>query len=513
MLKVLIIDDEPSVLEGLKLLVNWEGLGLFICGEASDGKEGLNLIEKYRPDIVITDIRMPGYDGLELIEKASNKGFMSRYIILSGYGDFGYAKKAMMYGVEDYLLKPLEIDELERALDKLTADIWEEREKYTDGQEEIRHTVNYYFTRLINGEANDKDIEKLKFILEIGSETSFRIISIVIAKYYEKGIPADLGEKICDEVMKISQCKTENVFYNGYGGFILIVNENNSFFHKPKKLCEKINENIYNLLDRQTLFYVSRIGKGVSDIINMKEEISFLKQVYIYSPGAKIFIYDDLKEFKFSEEMLELPYDDIGKAVKSGEKNKTKKAVEHFFCILKSKKPSQKMLVLYMFRLGDMLESLSSFKNVNIFPEIASFVNNIYDTSVVELEEKAYFTCVAVQNAMEKQKGKSVGNLAGEIVSYISDNYNKEISLQLLADEFSLSPIVISKIIKTHTGKKFNDYINAVKIDNAKKMIAGTGLNISEISKAVGYKDYGYFTNKFRKETGVLPSEYKNTYR
>ena len=118
MIKVMIADDEPFIRQGLKILINWEQYGFEICGEAANGKEALELMEREEYDLVITDIKMPGMNGLELIEHTWEKvSRHTRFIILSGFYEFEYARKAIKYGVVDYVLKPVQMEELIRALE------------------------------------------------------------------------------------------------------------------------------------------------------------------------------------------------------------------------------------------------------------------------------------------------------------------------------------------------------------------------------------------------------------
>ena len=128
MLKVLIIDDEPYVREGLKHIIDWQENGFEICGEASDGDEGYSKILELKPDIILIDIQMPGKLGLDIIKEAKENGVNSKFIIVSGYSNFDYAKKAIKYGVKDYLLKPIDEEELLEIALKLKREIEEENE-------------------------------------------------------------------------------------------------------------------------------------------------------------------------------------------------------------------------------------------------------------------------------------------------------------------------------------------------------------------------------------------------
>ncbi len=147
MLDVLILDDEPHVSQLIVSLIDWESLSMRVCGTAQDGKTGLDMISRLKPDLVITDIRMPGYDGLELIQRASASRPDLDFIIISGFKHFEYARTAIKYGVEDYLLKPIKKQELTDTLLKLTHKHREHR-LHTDRNHTLSDHLHKYYAKL-----------------------------------------------------------------------------------------------------------------------------------------------------------------------------------------------------------------------------------------------------------------------------------------------------------------------------------------------------------------------------
>jgi two-component system response regulator YesN len=130
MLKVLLVDDEPYVLEGLRVMVDWSAYGFKVCGEATNGEDALEIVKICNPDLIITDIKMPVMDGLEFIKLSYEKlNSKAKFIILSGYDEFSYAKQAMTYKIKNYLLKPLDDDELKEVISELSTEILDERRK------------------------------------------------------------------------------------------------------------------------------------------------------------------------------------------------------------------------------------------------------------------------------------------------------------------------------------------------------------------------------------------------
>mgnify|MGYP000884139234 CR=1 FL=1 len=145
MLKVVLVDDEPSVLEGLRIFADWEQMGFEIAGEASNGEASFSIIRDTRPELVICDIRMPGLNGLELIEKVNADISPSpKFMVLSGYNDFSYAQKALQLGALGYLTKPIDAKELKRELKRAAGIIENERSASRENLELIRYAANHY---------------------------------------------------------------------------------------------------------------------------------------------------------------------------------------------------------------------------------------------------------------------------------------------------------------------------------------------------------------------------------
>jgi two-component system response regulator YesN len=178
MLRVVLADDEPIILEGLRTLVDWNRLGFDICGEALDGEDALQLIRTYEPHLVVTDIRMPVIDGLQLIERAAALQVQSKFLILSGYGDFQYAKKAMQYGVANYLMKPPDEAELEHAVAALAADIRKEEERRRYEKSALLRIELETITRLLLGDGRQEWIEQAAIILRLHDRSLFRCMLI-----------------------------------------------------------------------------------------------------------------------------------------------------------------------------------------------------------------------------------------------------------------------------------------------------------------------------------------------
>lgn len=515
MYRILIADDEPSVLEGLKIYLSNMNLNLEICAEASDGEDAFQKIKEHNPDIVITDIRMPVYDGFMLMEKAVKEGKKPYFIVLSGYADFEYAREAMRYGARNYLLKPIEPKELKDTLEEILVEISDADTKVKENLEVIRYAANHFFSLIINERDKKKAFTKFEFITGLNGNSKFRVISAYTDNFYHSRLWKSRNKSeiiytsICNKLSDMTDCETA-VFYHGAGEFIIILKENHPLFHCSCELCQKYLSEINKEFGVSLLFFVSSVGNSAGDLIKMYSEINFLKQVYVYSHTSKIFEYDLHKDFSFNNDFLNLPFADISLALKKNQWKDLKQQLDKLFIEIRDKMPPAQMLNMYLFQLVSIVENTAVLNNIAVFEEIEDFINSIGSENIYKLREKAEIMCSIVCEKMNIEKESRC--LEDEILSYVDENCVNELSMRILGEVFSVSPILISKIIKNKTGLKFNDYINKVKIEKAKKLIASTNIKISHVSDMVGYKDYAYFSNKFKQLTGVLPSDYKKVY-
>ena len=188
------MDDEPYVFEGLRIMVDWEKYGFSICGEASNGEDALEIIKTCNPHLVVTDIKMPVMDGIKLIKSVyEDSNIRAKFIILSGYDEFEYAKSAMQYGVNSYILKPLDEDELNQAVKKVSRQILEERKDEESRNKQLSFVAESAINTILKGEATDSDIKRANFILELDENEEIKMLLLEIDNF-------DKWMSDCDEI-------------------------------------------------------------------------------------------------------------------------------------------------------------------------------------------------------------------------------------------------------------------------------------------------------------------------
>jgi len=389
-IKVLIVDDEMLVRYGLFTTIDWESYGFEIVGDAKNGKVALELVNELQPDIIISDIRMPIMDGLEFICELKNRGIEKEVVILSGYDDFNYAKKALEYGASAYLLKPIENDELINVLLKLKNKLENRNrlmqtiEGFNEGLEILKQK---FLIDLINGEYNKFDSIKEKLDL-------YRI--------------TPQFEKLCFSLIK--------------------------------------TDNGVNVLDNILNVNVQNEKKYATPFININGEV------------CVIWFFDD---------------DDIIDQINSY---------------------LGKVEFISAFVTGSAYNSWMDIKTA--YDEARNMINDNIEKNGVLLKD------VETPNYRKEIK---------EALEYIKNNYNKNISVEQVANELFLSSYYFMHIFKKNVGKTFNEYLVQYRIEIAKQLLRDTKYKVFQVSELVGYKNTKYFSQLFKRETGLLPKEYVDT--
>ncbi len=528
MLKVVIVDDEPSVLEGLRIFIDWNREGYEIVGEASDGMAALPIIRERQPDIVICDIRMPGFTGLELMEKTNAEtGTVPKFIMLSGYNDFSYAQRALQLGAIGYMTKPLDPKELLSELSHAANIIENDEKTNRENLELIRYSANQLFNDVINGKPSMKLRRKANFIFGTPERAKMRIIHFVTIPDSDSNHTCDT--RIYDFLVRVLDIKSENcVFYNGNGIYIIILYEYMGSFPSHTTLYKIMLNELGRMSPSDIgLRALWTLISGISDTDVLESICSCsrqLDQLHIYSmlhPEKKVVCYEALDKKALMRGQVsqtsgavpaESLYGSIIDAIKGNDVDRVSAAVEEFFHELYQKIGTDRLISVYLYRLADVVRKTASAFEIEAGKAIFEFTASIgkRDPGCKQL---AVAMCSHVFERLNCNNDKSLVLLENEIIDYIKTNSTmKSLSIQNIAENFSLPAMIISKIIKKKTGKKFNDYVNILRIEHAKMLFSSEDMKIAAVCDQSGYLDYGYFTKKFKEITGVLPSDYKKKY-
>ncbi len=517
MLKVLLVDDEPYVLEGLRVMVNWAANGFVICGEASNGIDALELVKMCNPDLVITDIKMPGMDGLELIKQSYEKlNSIAKFVILSGYDDFSYAKKAMNYNTRHYLLKPLDDEEISAVISKLSIEIKEERNRLQNTNRQIAFVTNQCIRRLISGEKKESLISRVGLLLGIGKQDEIRCLLIEISKNQNPNPEKDLNDTkkqvrqiLEEEVGSIFQF---NVFQDDNDRIGIITCGKMAFTANIEEFANRLLSKIKSSLLCEATLSVSNNETGPESVGKICELAAFTLEFRFYLGEGKVIYFNDVKDLKFSNNVDVERIKSLLIHIRANNVSEIDQIVKEIFEYFEETLISPSIII----------SALKSFllEIVKLLIDLNVNLKNFLDTALIfdkcmeqltinELQAAFLRECQHAAALIESSKCSSSQLIICEIKDYIQQNYFKEIKLKNVAQEFYMNPIYLGQVFKKATGMQFNEYLNYVRIEEAKKLLSRTDMKITEVSKAVGFNDPKYFLSKFKSIANLPPSAFK----
>jgi len=524
MIKVFLVEDEIIVREGMKKAVEWEKHGYNLCGDASDGEMALPLIRKLKPDILITDIKMPFMDGLELAEKVKKELPATEIIILTGYDDFSYAQSAISIGVSEYMLKPVSGDDMIRAVDKLAAKVREKKkllelsERYeNDMQEELSYAKSTFFKRLTSGELTTGEV--IAEAEELGIDMVAPVYCVGLVDYVAfRHMPEEYSNVLIDMERGIHALESEGVIvFDMERGIDAIIFKADTV------------DNIYKII-RDTFSEIEGILKSDSEVKyymcsgTVVERISAIRNSY--AAAFKIFV----NRYFSSKSVAVTDYDEEsgGGAERLREVDLNMVNQEKILTFLKqgSREETEYMINEYTGFGGIDSYIFRQYVALNIYFCVSMFLEEIgvskeqiksivdEDELLHKGKEETRGKLIELLNAALEVRDNTAGNKYGDMVAgvkdYVEKNYaDSDMSLNKVAAHMNFSPNHLSMVFSKQTGQPFVKYLTEYRINKAKELLRCTSKKNNEIASEVGYQDSHYFSYIFKKITGMTPTQYR----
>lgn len=534
-LGIIIADDEKKICRLLEYLIDWDKIGAKLLGVAYDGITALRLIQEKKPDVLLTDIRMPGMDGLQLIKEAKKQNAALKCIIISGYKDFQYAQQGIRYGVRDYLLKPIDQDDLTRTLKKLANETMEQKSSQ-EARMHLEKTVRNYsgeFKRVFLKIALDqKPAEKFETVLkEIrkintswAAEQDSRCL-VVRPDIEYKDFTKDAYQLLIDKTIEILQVEFASeegeltIETSDEGIFLLICRELDK-----EELINAVNHVRDRVMRLQDLFPKLYFSAVITEPVDTDEEL--VRQIQ----HSRIAMYNrlltdndtvsELKMYNTESENKHALTAQISRLLEnqpeSFEPEEIKKYINEAKWIMCAAKGISGLDVkMELFRLvcnylnwfGQLDTALDKSRKTAYFSEMYEHCSSL-DQAFELLEETLIKASLEVLNYLKSKEKKPIAYAK----HYIEENKGLNIKLDELAKTAGFSYTYFSYLFKKETGKTLTEYIRMVRIETAKKLLVEKERSISEIAELVGYSDIKFFTKQFKKVMGVSPNEYRKMF-
>lgn len=535
-IKVFHVEDEMVIRRGIKNSIDWEKEGYIFCGEASDGELAYPMIIKEKPDILITDIRMPFMDGLELCKLVKKELPNIKILILSGYDEFDYAKEAIRLGVTEYLLKPISSGKLLEALNGVSESIRREKEdkdlvrKYMEEmRENTEHEKQKFFEQMIAGNLSMADA------LETGKKYEMNLsagmYNLLLFRFTLGEENRKSGELLGEAEYAIEKL-TERLeyvfeFQRGVEGwaFLLMADNEEQMSERVKELSKDLEEIMKNY---STIAYFGGIGQPVARLRELEEsfreaeralaarftmELNRIISVEDIRMAQNVDTLDDIEITSFGE--IEKTRTMLEKFLNNGAEDE----IDEFVDVYINELPEEnlKSVLMRQYIIMDAYIVMMSFceKIEGIEGEMQAQSEELKNSmkTIQTLEEiKNYIRMllkkiIGVRDTISGRRYSDIIEIAKDQIrkTYMSD----EISLNTIAAEVGMSPSYFSSIFSKEMGKTFVEYLTEIRMDRAKELLMCSSMKTSEIGYEVGYKDPHYFSYIFKKTQNCTPKEFR----
>lgn len=540
---IIIVDDEIGVRNSIKAKINWHEAGFYIAGEAANGAEALQLLELgTMPDIMMTDIRMPQLDGIELIKKCKQLYPELKIIVLSGYSDYEYMQAAIQAGVKDYLLKPVGRRELLELLQKLATELHSERSDEAQQQieqaqreQQLQAAREALLLRLAKEESSGLLAVKerivqlgLSHLLELGGRRQARFMTV------EMRVPAgrlDGNDKhmdllrlafamLCREMAE--KYDTVLPFYDASHPamihFVIIeeVDAAGLAVGKPnaKQFAAAIRNNVSHYLKLEC---VIGLGEPVGDVLQFKNGFSSCMLSWSRSTLDGI----DCETTGALSNMMNVFTPELERQLTVALENGDRAAFSTY------------MLRIFP-RNVDYAMFAFTFMATRLLLLLHAIAKKYDDGSTDDTLQKRLWDCqmtigdfqsreaVAshlqelgqlVMDAATKARSGSYGSVAAAVQKYVDENYTYELTLTGLADMFHLNETYLSGLFKQHAGATFSDYVTRLRMNKAGELLRDSDLKLTDIAMLVGISSSSYFSTSFKKFYGMSPKEYREKHK
>jgi two-component system, response regulator YesN len=520
LIKLLVVDDESTTRNGIIKHINWDDLGVGIVKDAKDGIDALKIAYDFKPDIVISDIRMPGLNGIELATKLREKFINCKIIFLSGYSDKEYLKAAIKLSAVNYVEKPINLIEIKEAIEK-AVDLCKEDDLNMTLSENITLIKQKIVKNLIHKDAKIQECYKLLGLIKSNLVNPKRFYTVIINitnlmddnrgdNLINSEEFTDIVDKYFEEVEHIASFKDDSTF-------VIILSKDKETENQIESL-KKILDNYLEEHDISDVKMFFAVGKKVLGMEKIYESYTSAKRIV-----KKLFFYG-YERVIYSEYEINSPY------------NIQDSIYEEFIECIGGEIEKQAIFFIERLCLDIKKYDETHVKDIKsmFFKLMLELIDEaekrgVYFTEEEQLENKHLWDLISNFNTLEELKGYVIDKISKvfrkfndmkdscrsvfEVKKYIRRDYsNRELSVKSLAEAVFLTPTYLSALFKKETGQNISDYIVEVRIEKSKEYLKNNKLKLHEVAMLVGYNDANYYAKAFKKLECVTPSEYREKY-
>ena len=527
MLRVILADDENKVILLMRKLIDWEALGYEVVGVANDGLHALELVQNLQPHLLITDIRMPGCDGIELIRRAKELQPKLHFIVISGYRQFEYAQSALKYGVEDYLLKPLKQEELSAILLRLKDKLGEEAalelqlKKSGERRQELLIDALFDAAERQSPFLTAAQAEK-EFGFSFGKGNYFVALvkpDIVNIAHFQNGYPILMRhavETVRREIGKLTDTYAVAVRQEGVAILLYLPDyqmlDLKQCFTKIRKEIEK----------QRDLFGDIRCTVCLGSRKEQPEQLSHSLREALWLCRDRLCRVQPWRDAENDKTAFDERFQ-----MDNAQKKRFQEASEYLDeeRFMPELEDSYRNILSHRPLNGQMLEDW--FRQILQASVYGLQQNGIVEEHFRDNAEEQFWRCAGPQDVFRlleqeirqqiqrlgKEKAQRETRPITEAKRYMQQHYQQALRLEDVSSAVGFNATYFSVLFKKETGQNFMDYLTELRINKSKELLCSDDLSIQDVAEQVGYRDLKYFSRLFKKTTGVSPSDYKKLYR
>lgn len=534
---ILLVDDEQDIRQSIVELVQWEKMGFRIVGEASNGIEALEVMEENVPDILITDIRMPIMDGIELTKRVREKNPSVKIVFLSGYDDFEYAVDGIKLNILEYLLKPISINDLEKMLNKVRGKLDLEKKEANDLAriekdylEKIEAIKMSFLVSLITDNYNnitETELQKMieTYQLNLSGERqvllNVNIDSTSFKKNYHENQNLELIKfSLTNTIRQIVQKYLNGEVFSFMSNIIVILSDTKENIELYTDIVVKeISESAQKIFGFSVEIGISEEYEGMSATKRaFQSSVSALSYRLLIEKNKGIYI-SDLE----TGNQQELVFDEANEAklaslIKIGATEELESFIDYLFLSFGTSNEGQEhiqifLMELYMAVLRASKSVISKYDSDMLhYIQMISDICHYQEMNIIKEWFKDY--CLSVIDKIQMQRKKKTDSIAKQSYDYLYDHYDDPaISLKSVSKEMLISPSYFSSLFKKENGLSFTEALVKIRMEKAKEHLLTTDHKIFEVAMSSGYTDQHYFSYCFKKYFGESPNKIRETFK
>lgn len=518
---IVVADDEEELRRALIRRIDWENIGFQVVGEAENGVEALELVERLEPDLLLTDVRMPFMTGIELARAVREIRPTMQIAFLSGFDDFSYAQQAIQYNIISYLLKPISSSELSEELKKIKAKMDKKFEEFSrQAVEQEKNSQNsFLMSLLLDSFPENMGQEQEKKLLERAVENGFletknsRLQYAVIAVSFqnEEGENCTTEANVNSVDLILRKYMRHGSFYSNGRIVSLLCGTRGEFNKYLHILAEDIAQSVKRIMNLSAAVGISRTMAALSDCHEAYiEAVNALEYTGHHDSGIH-FITDIEHTEMLDQEKVLLAASEMESLLRGGSEEELRAFLQEAFTQLEQQElmpaARQLFLVQMVASVFRVVYAVADSEAVQSLQASFPMQEKLLFEEMQNSWEKYMAFCLEARNLIAEQRRKSGSVICDRALAIIESSYkNPDLSLVSVSSEISVSPNYLSAQMKKITGRTFIDLLTGRRMEKAKELLLETSMKIREISEQCGYNDQHYFSYCFKKYTGVSPN-------